>query len=69
MRYVCYNRDVADLNLRDIPDELYLDLKVAAATAGVTLKQFCINLLRAETPKRQQIKTPPRDLREPVRSR
>ena len=35
----------ADLNLRNLPEELLKRLKVRAAERGVTLKQHCLDLL------------------------
>jgi hypothetical protein len=38
-------RDMAVLNLRDVPEELMIDLKVSAARNQMTLKEWCVFLL------------------------
>jgi hypothetical protein len=54
---------VAALNLRNVDDGLMADLRVAAAQAGLTLRDFCLEALRVATPPAGGFKKLPKAVR------
>ena len=52
-----------DLNLRDIEQSLLSGLKAEAATRGITLKQFCVELLQRSG---HQLPVPVAELRQHI---
>ena len=57
---------MANLTLKDLPDEIHLDLKAAARSAGKSLNAYIISLLELSTEERWRRRMM-REHREPFR--
>jgi plasmid stability protein len=47
MRRACYGRDMALLQIRDVPDDVHRALKARAAASGVSLSEYARGVLRS----------------------
>lgn len=61
----CNMCDMADLNLRNVPDALLVELKKAAVKAGWTLKKLCVHRLSGKTYGEVRREAFPESLKEP----